>query len=68
MFRGDAGICGGGSVNKPTIQRCPECLSRMKLIRGGIISKCKKCGGQYDPTYVMGFTDGYNKGIRKRKA
>jgi hypothetical protein len=40
----------------------------MKLIRGGIISKCKKCGGQYDPTYVMGFTDGYNKGIRKRKA
>ena len=43
-------------------QKCPECLGPMILIRDGDLIKCKKCGGQYDPVYVQGFTDGFKQG------
>lgn len=39
----------------------------MTLIRDGEIAKCKKCGGQYDPVYVDGFTDGFNTRKKQRK-
>jgi hypothetical protein len=45
--------------------KCPECLGSMKLIRDGEIAKCKTCGGQYDPTYVDGFTDGFKQGKKQ---
>lgn len=47
--------------------RCPRCSKQsMVLIRDGDIIKCNKCGDQFDPVYVEGYTDGYKDG-RKQK-